>query len=72
MAKVTVLGGCGAVGSIATETLAASGVFSEVAVADINMSAARKLVGKLKGSKTSAVEFDAESPQRIKKAISGS
>ncbi len=73
MSRVTVLGGCGAVGSIATQALASSGVFSEVAVADINVGAAKKLIGKLKGrSKLSAVELDAESPQSIKKAIAGS
>lgn len=72
MSKVTVLGGCGAVGSIATETLVSSGVFSEVTVADINITAARKLAGKLKGSKLSVVELDAESQQSIRKAIAGS
>jgi saccharopine dehydrogenase (NAD+, L-lysine-forming) len=72
MSKVTVLGGCGAVGSIATETLASSGVFSDVTVADMNIVAAKKLAGKLKGSKVSAVALDAENPQSIRKAISGS
>ncbi len=72
MSKVTVLGGCGAVGSIATETLASSGVFSEVTVADMNITAARKLARAIKGSKLSAVELDAENPQSIRKAISGS
>jgi len=72
MSKVTVLGGSGAVGSIASETLASSGIFSEVVAADINIAAARKVAGKLKGSKASAVEFDADSPQRIRKAIGGS
>jgi saccharopine dehydrogenase (NAD+, L-lysine-forming) len=72
MSKVTVLGGSGAVGSIAAETLASSGVFSEVVAADINIAAARKVAGKLKGSKASAVEFDADSPQSLRKAIGGS
>jgi saccharopine dehydrogenase (NAD+, L-lysine-forming) len=72
MSKVTVLGGCGAVGSIATETLASSGVFSEVTVADMNIVAAKKLARAIKGSKLSAVELDAENPQSIRKAISGS
>ena len=71
MSKVTVLGGSGAVGSIASETLAGSGVFSEITVADINIAAARKEAGKLKGSKVSAVEFDADGPQSLRKAISG-
>ncbi len=72
MSKVTVLGGCGAVGSIATETLASSAVFSEVTVADMNIVAAKKLTRAIKGSKLSAVELDAENPQSIRKAISGS
>jgi saccharopine dehydrogenase (NAD+, L-lysine-forming) len=72
MSRVTVLGGSGAVGSIAAETLASSGVFSDVVVADINIAAARKVAGKLKGSKASAVEFDADGPQSLRKAVSGS
>jgi len=72
MAKVTILGGSGAVGSIATETLASSGVFSEITVADINFAAARKLVGKLKGAKLSVAELDAENPHSIRRAIGGS
>ena len=72
MSKITVLGGSGAVGSIATETLASSGVFSEITVADINVAAARKLVGKLKGTKLSVADLDAENPQSIRKAIGGS
>ena len=72
MSKVTVLGGSGAVGSIATETLASSGVFSEVTVADMNIMAARKLARAVKGCKLSAVELDAENPQSIRKAIGGS
>jgi saccharopine dehydrogenase-like NADP-dependent oxidoreductase len=72
MTKVTVLGGCGAVGSIATETLASSGIFSEVTVADINIMAARKLARAVKGSKLTAVEFDAENSQSVRRAIGGS
>jgi saccharopine dehydrogenase-like NADP-dependent oxidoreductase len=72
MSKVTVLGGSGAVGSIAADTLAGSGVFSEITLADINIGAARKVAGRLKGSKVTAVEFDADGPQSLRKAISGS
>ncbi len=72
MSKVTVLGGGGAVGSIATKTLSSSGVFSDIAVADINMAAARKVVKEARGAKLTAVELDAESPESIKKAIAGS
>ncbi len=72
MSKVTVLGGSGAVGSIAADTLAGSGVFSEVVVADINIAAARKVAAGLKGSKVSAIEFDAEGPQSLRRVIGGS
>jgi saccharopine dehydrogenase-like NADP-dependent oxidoreductase len=72
MSMVTVLGGGGAVGSIATKTLASSGVFSDMVVADINMAAARKVVKEARGAKLTAVELDAESPESIRKAIAGS
>ena len=72
MSKVTVLGGGGAVGTIATKTLASSGVFSDITVADINMAAARKVVKEARGAKLTTVQLDAESPVTIKKAIAGS
>jgi len=72
MSRATVLGGGGTVGSIATKTLASSGVFSDITIADINMAAARKTVEEAKGAKVTAVELDAESPDSIKKAIAGS
>jgi len=72
MSRVTVLGGGGAVGSIATKTLASSGVFSDIVVADINMAAASKVVKEAKGANLTAVTFDAESPESIRKAITGS
>jgi len=72
MSKVTVLGGCGAVGSVATGILASSGVFSEITVADINIEKAGKLVKALGRDSISAVELDAESPASIKRVIAGS
>jgi len=72
MSRVTVLGGGGAVGSIATKTLASSGVFSDIVVADINAAAARKTAKDAKGAGLTAVEFDAENPDGIRKAIDGS
>jgi saccharopine dehydrogenase (NAD+, L-lysine-forming) len=72
MTKITVLGAGGTVGSIAVKTLASSGVFSEVVVADMNMTAARKVVKEATGTKLTAVELDAESPESIRKAIAGS
>jgi saccharopine dehydrogenase (NAD+, L-lysine-forming) len=72
MSRITVLGGGGAVGSIATKTLASSGVFSDITVADINMAAARKTVKEAQGANVTAVEFSAESPESVGKAIAGS
>jgi saccharopine dehydrogenase (NAD+, L-lysine-forming) len=72
MLKVTVLGGGGAVGSIATKTLASSDVFSDIVVADINMGAARKAAKEAKGARLAAVEFDAEGPESIRRVIAGS
>ncbi len=72
MSRVTVLGGCGVVGSIAVETLASSGVFSEVVIADINIAQANRLVERLGQGNVSASEFDAASPHGIRNAIAGS
>jgi saccharopine dehydrogenase-like NADP-dependent oxidoreductase len=72
MSKVTVLGGAGAVGSVATKTLASSGVFSEVVAADINMAAARKVVREATGARLTAVELNADDPESVTKAIAGS
>lgn len=72
MSKITVLGGCGVVGSIAAETLVSSGVFTEVVIADIELAQAKKMAESLGPANASAVEFDAESPQSIKNAIEGS
>ncbi len=43
MSRVTVLGGSGAVGSVAAETLASSGFFSEIVLADARLEQAKKL-----------------------------
>jgi len=72
MSKVTVLGGCGAVGSIAAGMLASTDLFSEVAIADISMARIRETIHRLKADRLSAVEFDADCPGSIKKAIAGS
>jgi len=72
MSRVTVLGGGGVVGSIAAETLASSGVFSEVVIADINIAQANRVVEGLGQGNVSAVELDAVSPHSIRNAIAGS
>jgi saccharopine dehydrogenase (NAD+, L-lysine-forming) len=66
MSKVVVLGGCGAVGSVAAKTLAARTDFTEVVIGDMNMAKARELAAA--NSKITVVEVDASDAQSIKKA----
>ena len=72
MSKITVLGGSGAVGSVAAETLASSGMFSKVVVADARLEQAKKLVKALGSKRLSAIKFDAGNPRSTKDAIAGS
>jgi saccharopine dehydrogenase-like NADP-dependent oxidoreductase len=72
MSKVTVLGGCGAVGSVAVKSLAAQDVFSGICIGDVNMARARTIIKEIGSKKVSAVEVDAEDPRSVKKAIQGS
>jgi saccharopine dehydrogenase (NAD+, L-lysine-forming) len=72
MSRVTVLGGCGAVGSVAVRSLAATDTFDEIVIADIAIDDARRIVERLGSSKVSAVELDAKKPASIKRAIAGS
>lgn len=66
MAKVTVLGGGGSVGSVAAKIVASSGVFSDVVIADINLEEAKKVAGEIGGGNVSAVRFDANSAESKK------
>jgi hypothetical protein len=72
MSKVTVLGGCGVVGSIAVETLVTSRVYSGVAIADARIDQARKMAAKWGLPKSAAVELDAEDSGSLRKAVAGS
>ncbi|MHA1264512.1 MAG: saccharopine dehydrogenase family protein [Candidatus Helarchaeota archaeon] len=71
MARVTVLGGAGVVGSAAVQLLANQPIFSEVVIADYNMNAAESIAKKF-GSHVSAIKFDANDVASIKAAIQGS
>ncbi|MBI5529361.1 MAG: saccharopine dehydrogenase NADP-binding domain-containing protein [Deltaproteobacteria bacterium] len=71
MARVVVLGGCGAVGSVATRTLAGQDVFAEVIIADANETRGNELSATL-GPKVSFVRFDARDAQSVAQAIRGS
>lgn len=60
MAKVVVLGGSGAVGSVAVKTLAATEFFSEVIAADLNTGRAKEIAaawpGKVKAKKVDVLD----------------
>jgi len=72
MSRVTILGGAGAVGSVAAATLAASGVFSEVVIADMAIDHARATAQRLGGGNVTAIEFNAGNADSVKKAIADS
>jgi len=69
MSRITVLGGCGTVGSIAVRTLGDLEDFTEIVIADIATEKAKKLCAELEREGISAIQVDALEPQSIKKAI---
>lgn len=69
MSKVVVLGGCGAVGSVAARTLLGAGQFDDVVIADINETKAASLAGELGAA---AAPLDAEDPASVAAAVRGS
>lgn len=68
MTKVIVLGGCGAVGSVAVRTLASQDIISEVVIGDWNFEKAQTMAKEL-GAKVSAVKVNAEDRESIKAAV---
>lgn len=71
MARITVLGGCGAVGSVAVRTLSMMPDFDEVLIADINMQKAEILAKKI-GGECRSIKVDAQNSTSIQEAIRGS
>ena len=71
MSKITVLGGCGGIGSFAVRTLATSGYFDEIVIGEKRYEAACDFAASLGGT-ASAVRVDAEDPASLKRAMSGS
>jgi saccharopine dehydrogenase (NAD+, L-lysine-forming) len=69
MSRVVVLGGCGAVGSVAVKALATHEVFDEVVIADANTAKSRTLVATLGSPKVKGVPLDAEDFASIKEAV---
>jgi len=72
MSTIVVLGGAGAVGSVAAEKLAASETFERVVIGDVNLERAREITTRIGSPKVSAVRVDAGSPESIQNAIEGS
>jgi len=70
--RVTVLGGCGAVGSVAARTLAEQEMFDTVVVADLRREMAEKLVNGMPSGKGLAETFDAEDPASVRRVVAGS
>ncbi len=71
MAKVIVLGGCGAVGSVVVKTLAAQDVFSQIIIGDINRQRADTIISENPQNNISFIHVKAEDPQSIQSAITG-
>ena len=71
MSKLVVLGGCGAVGSTAVRTLAATDYYDEYVIADKELDMAKKLSSELGPDKVKAVELNADDPQSLQDAIAG-
>ena len=71
MSKIVVLGGSGAVGSVAVRTLAEKSDFSEIVAADINLARAKKIAGSLKSKKVVARKVNALKKAELKKLVKG-
>lgn len=71
MAKIVILGGCGAVGSVAVKTLLPLDDFSEIVIADVNLKKARELAAKLGSGKVKAKKVDALDSASVKSVIQG-
>jgi saccharopine dehydrogenase (NAD+, L-lysine-forming) len=72
MSRITVLGGCGVVGTVAVKTLVSTGDFSEIVIGDINLEKANECVEAIGDECLSSFQVDANDPAAIKRAITGS
>ena len=71
MSKVIVLGGAGAVGSVAVRTLARHPEFSEVVIGDFNTRKSEELRSQIGSNKITCTAFNADDSASIHKAIGG-
>ncbi|HNW30475.1 MAG TPA: saccharopine dehydrogenase NADP-binding domain-containing protein, partial [Spirochaetota bacterium] len=69
MAKVIVLGGAGAVGSVAVKTLARHPEFSEVVIGDFNAKRSEELRSQIGSPKVTYTPFNAHDTESIHRAI---
>ncbi len=69
MSKVVVLGGCGAVGSVAVKTLAMQDAFTKVVIGDMNEPRANEIGREVGNGKVSFVPVDAGNTESVKKVI---
>ncbi|MFW9795213.1 MAG: saccharopine dehydrogenase family protein [Candidatus Thorarchaeota archaeon] len=72
MSRITVLGGCGVVGTVAVKTLVSAGDFSEIVIGDIDLEKANESVSAIGDECLSSFKVDASDPAAIKEAIKGS
>ncbi len=72
MTRITLLGACGAVGSVAAGILASSGDFDEMVLCDLNLRKIKNIAKSLNKSNISARSFDADNMESIKNVIKGS
>ena len=71
MAKVLVLGGSGAVGSVATGALAAHDLFDKVIIGDLNIPGAEAVAARAPEGKVSVLSVDASDEQAVREAARG-
>lgn len=71
MNKVVVLGGCGAVGSVAVKILVEAGSFESIVIGDVNEQRAAEIIAELGGSGLYFHPFDAADDASVREVIDG-
>ncbi|MFH1435481.1 MAG: saccharopine dehydrogenase NADP-binding domain-containing protein [Pseudomonadota bacterium] len=69
MEKIMVLGGAGAVGSVAARTLASKAYFSHIVIGDINVEQAEEIAGEMQSPIVSVQKVDVMDPDGLRDAI---
>jgi saccharopine dehydrogenase-like NADP-dependent oxidoreductase len=71
LSRITILGGCGGIGSVAARTIVSSGFFDEIVIGENRYDEACRMAAEL-GANVTAVQVDAEDPASLKSAVTGS